>query len=115
MITSLHNHLRIRRILAHLNVVGFRIYAIELVNFLEKEMFGAIGGYKRHVEMERPLKIEYLKSIKGNPLFPIIKYDVLKEWAIYGEVTTDEERELLYKNCFTSDEVDYEPSIFLKS
>jgi len=96
-------------------VVGFRIYAIELVNFLEKEMFGAIGGYKRHVEMERPLKIEYLKSIKGNPLFPIIKYDVLKEWAIYGEVTTDEERELLYKNCFTSDEVDYEPSIFLKS
>lgn len=35
-----HNQLRIRRILAHLNIVGFRTYAIELVKFLEKEIYG---------------------------------------------------------------------------
>lgn len=115
LISSLHNHLRIRRILAHLNVVGFRPYAIELVNFLEMEMFGEIGGYKIHNEMTKPLKLEYQKKIRQNPLFAIVKYDVLKDWRIYGEVTTDEEKELLYKNCFTSDEEDYKISIFLKS
>jgi len=115
LITSLHNHLRIRRILAHLNVVGFRPYAIELVNFIEKEMYGEVGGYKIHQEMERSLKVEYIRKIKGNPLFAIIKYDVLKDWKIYGEVKTEEEREVLYKNCFTSDEKDYEPSILLRS
>ena len=40
LITSYHNNLRIRRILAHLNVTGFRIYAIELIKFLEKEIYG---------------------------------------------------------------------------
>lgn len=32
--------MRIRRILTHLNNVGFRKYAIELVNYLEKEIYG---------------------------------------------------------------------------
>ena len=40
-----HNWLRIRRILAHLNVVGFRRYAIQLVRFLEKEIYGSEGFY----------------------------------------------------------------------
>lgn len=115
MITSLHNHLRVRRILAHLNVVGFRLYAIELVNFLEKEMFGEIGGYKKFMDQPRPLSSEYLKKLKGNPLYAIIKYDVFKDWKIYGEVTNEEERRILYQNCFTSDEKDYEPSIILRS
>lgn len=77
-------------------------------------MFGVKGGYKIHIDQPRPFKIEYLRSIKTNPLFPIIKYDVLKDWKIYGEVKTNEEKELLYKNCFTSDEKDYGPSILLR-
>ena len=42
---SNHNWLRIRRILAHLIVAGFRRYAIELVSFLEKEIYGYEGFY----------------------------------------------------------------------
>lgn len=104
-----------RRILAHLNVVGFRQYAIELVDFLEIEMFGEKGGHQKHLDEPRPLSIEYIKKIKSNPLFAIIKYDVFHEWKMYGEVNTPEEIEKLHKNCFTSDEKDYEPSILLRA
>jgi hypothetical protein len=115
LITSLHNHLRVRRILAHLNIVGFRNYAIELVNFLETEMFGGKGAYKVFKGESRPLSNDYIRSIKTNPLFAIIRYDVFKDWKIYGECTSNEEREILYKNCFTDDEKDYAPSIILRS
>ena len=77
-------------------------------------MFGEKGGYKAHLEQPRPLKVEYIKKIKVCPLFAIIRYDVFKEWKMYGEVETNEEKELLFKNCFTSDEKDYEASVLLK-
>lgn len=47
--------MRVRRILAHLNIVGFRKYAIQFVNFLEKEIFSFKGGYTRYLA-ENPLK-----------------------------------------------------------
>lgn len=78
-------------------------------------MFGKVGGYKEHLEQPRPLKIEYLRKIKPNPLFSIIKCDVFKEWKIYGEVKTIDENKELLKNCFTTDEEDYEDSILLKT
>ena len=111
---STHNYVRIKRILAHLNVVGFRQYAIEFINFLEVEIFGEKGGCRQYLEESRPLKSEYTRSLRSNPLYPLIKYDVFKEWKIYGSVSTNEEREQLYKNCFTANENDYEPSILLK-
>lgn len=77
-------------------------------------MFGKVGGYKEFVDQPRPLNTEFVKKIKGNPLYPIIRYDVFKDWKIYGEVTTEEEKETLHKNCFTSDEKEYEPSIILR-
>ncbi len=38
IIRSLHNHLRISRILSCLNAVGLRRYAVELHSFIEKEI-----------------------------------------------------------------------------
>lgn len=113
-ITSTNNHVRIKRILAHLNVVGFRQYAIQLVNFLEEEIYGEKGGYNKYLEQSKPLKPEYLLSVRGAPLFHLIKYDIFKDWKVYGNVSTSEEEELLFKSCFTNDESDYEPSILLK-
>mmetsp|Transcript_14808 Transcript_14808/g.12615 ORF Transcript_14808/g.12615 Transcript_14808/m.12615 type:complete len:242 (-) Transcript_14808:150-875(-) len=114
LITSLHNHLRVRRILAHLNITGFRKYAIELVKFIEIEMFGELGGYKKFQETKRPLDPSYLVKLKVNPLYPIIKYDIFFEWKIYGECNTQKEWDDLHKNCFATEAKEYEDSVFLK-
>ena len=95
--------------LAHLNVVGFRNYAIELVNFIEVEMTGQSGGYEKYVKSL--YRTEELRNLKQNPLYPILKFDVFKEWKMYGECRSQEEWDLLYKNCFTSETQDYAPSI----
>ena len=87
-----HNHLRIRRILTHLNNVGFRKYAIELVKFFEAEIYGGFGGYaeykttKKFLAEDPPLK--ELADKKGT-------YDV---WSFYGEAQTEEEIKNLEKN-----------------
>lgn len=112
LITSLHNHLRVRRILAHLNIVGFRDYAIELVNFLEIETFGYIGGFQDY--QKNKYNVAYCEKFKSNPLFPIAKYSAFKDWMIYGKVTTDEDLKILYKNCFSEDPEDYKPSVFFE-
>jgi hypothetical protein len=41
--------MRIERILSHWNVVGFRLYAIEFVKFLEKEIYGP-NGYRAFIK-----------------------------------------------------------------
>ena len=68
LLTRFHNHLRIRRLLAHLNLVGFRIYAKELVKFLEIEIYGREGFYD-----DTPLK----KLRDPNPM---------KDWCVLGDV-----------------------------
>lgn len=100
--------------LAHLNIVGLRKYAIELVNFLETEIFGEEGGYNKYLLQQKPIKPEYTKSLRSNPLFPLIKHDIFKDWKVYGKADTPEEIEQLHKYCYTADEKDYEPSILFK-
>jgi len=65
ILTSFHNHLRISRILSHMNVVGFRELAIKFVDFLDKEVSHNSNA---------PLKM--LNSLKYNPLL---------EWKKYGQ------------------------------
>jgi len=115
LITSLHNHLRVRRILAHLNIVGFRAYAIELVNFLEKEMFGEVGGYIKYLRQQDPMPLDFLRQLKQNPLFSIIKHNVFKDWRLLGEVSSPIDKDKLYGLCFATDEKDFEPSVLLRS
>lgn len=114
MLLNTQNHVRVRRILAHLNVVGLRRYAIQFVKFFETEIYGEEGGYQIHKEQAKPLKSDYLLRLRSNPLFPLIKYDVFKDWRVYGEVNTPEEVELLHQNCYTNDEKDFEASILFK-
>lgn len=52
--------MRIQRILCHLNVVGFRKYAINLVDFLEKEIYGEEGGYTNFINKDNPDFKSYL-------------------------------------------------------
>jgi len=68
-----HNCLRIRRILTSLNNLGFRKYAMELVNFLKQEI----------TEGEKPLEQR--------------KWDFDYDWKQYGECTTKEEIKELEK------------------
>jgi len=112
LITSLHNHLRIRRILTHMNVVGFRKYAIELVKFFEVEIYGCEGGYLQFTGQPKPLKGDYIRKLKNNPLYDLIRYDVFKIWKAYGQCNGKTETEELYKFCFTHNENDYEDSIY---
>ena len=113
LMASSYNYTRIKRILAHLNIVGFRRYAIQLVEFLETEIYGE-HGYRYYQQLEKPLQIESPKILRTNPLFPLIKYDIFKDWKVYGQVYSSEEGEELYKHCCTNDQSDFEPSILLK-
>ena len=57
-----------RRILAHLNITWFRKYAIELVKFLEKEIYGEEGFYEKYVYRKK--KLGQIKKPKTNtPLY----------------------------------------------
>lgn len=73
-----HNHLRMRRILAHLNVAGFRELAIKLVDFFLAE-------------------IEKKDSGLGN-----IKKVVKGTWKKYGQIDEKDENQLmeLLCNCY---------------
>lgn len=75
-----HNHLRMRRFLAHLNVVGFRTYAIKLVDFFMKE------------------------TGKGKSLYNV-RETVQKNWAKYGRIDEKniKEIEILIKNCYPAE------------
>lgn len=37
--------MRVTRILANMSVTGFRLYAVKLVEFLEVQIFGKVGGF----------------------------------------------------------------------
>jgi len=77
-----HNHLRIRRILAHLNVVGFREIAIKLINFLMEEVLKKDSG------------LGYIKNVVNGV------------WRKYGEIDENNEEEVmaLLGNCFPKNE-----------
>lgn len=73
-----HNHLRIRRILAHLNVVGFRDLAIKVVKFLREEVQKPDSG------------LGYIRRV------------VMEVWSKYGEIDENNEEQVksLLSNCY---------------
>ena len=79
-----HHCLRMTRILAHLHAVGFRKYAIELLKFLEKEIYGEVGMYK---------KLRTRNNSPLNKLSSINKVDFDKEpmefWQPFGQNMTE--------------------------
>ena len=98
-LTKYHNHLRMRRILMHLNNVGFRRYAIQLVNFLKREM--GINCTKT--------------KLRDFPLKDILKLNGVQIWFIYGDHEGDlAKKKLLDKNCQAKSEEDYSNSIFFQ-
>jgi len=110
-LTYFHNHLRMRRILTHLNNVGFRRYAIELVNFLEKEIYGQQNGYELFTSKNKDFdqkafeKAPLQKLAKVNGAFPV--------WVFYGDHKDDSEKiQLLEKNCFAKYPEGFQDSIY---
>ena len=89
------------RILAHLNVCGFRIYAIALVDFLKEEIFGPSYSYLPPwaAKESRPI------LILGH-----LKRQFSDEWEIYG--SKGEETRELEQMLFTSWDNIRTPSVF---
>ncbi|KAL4465067.1 hypothetical protein ABPG72_012250 [Tetrahymena utriculariae] len=84
-----HNVLRIRRILTSLSNLGFRKYAIQLCNFLQKEI----------KEGDRPLR-----NSKG---------DYLYAWQMYEECKDKGDEKVLENNCFQKiDQINRESIFF---
>ena len=83
----------------HLNNVGFRRYAIQLVNFLKREM-----------------GINCIRQKSGDfPLKDIQKLNGVKVWFIYGDHEEDPaKKKLLDKNCQAKSDEDYSNSIFFQ-
>lgn len=115
LLSNFHNHMRIKRILAHLSIVGFRAYAAELVNFLEIEIYGEKGGYNQYLAEKKPLGLEYLKKMNANPLFGLIRVDIFKDWKIYAEPTDYKEKNMLMLTTQITNEKELEPSVLLRS
>lgn len=65
-----------RRILAHLNIVGFRRYAVELIIFLKKEIYKT-EIFKNHIE-------------------------AMKVWWLHGQIT-DNNYLALMTECYVTD------------
>jgi hypothetical protein len=96
LLCSPHNHLRMRRILMHLNNVGFRRYAIELVKFLDKEVNG-----------------DNSKSAEEPPLKKLAKSPNVQILFAYGDHGNDPKKKKdLDTNCFAKSEEDYAESVF---
>jgi len=109
-----HNHLRMRRILTHLNNVGFRRYAIKLVDFLEKEIYGEVGGYQK---FEDDSKNFNKKAFEAAPLRKIANVSgAFPIWRLYGDHKNDEKRiALLAKNCFSKYPEDFADSVYFQN
>jgi len=105
LILRSHNHLRMRRILMHLNNVGLRAYAIELVRHLEKEIYGEIGGFNAY---------QTTNKIANNtaPLKDLARINVFETWSWYGEAVHEDEIAKLEKNTFMKYPDDFKESIY---
>ena len=85
LIAKQHNHLRIWRILASLNINGFRRYAIELVKFLEVEIYGEVGVYESLLYENKHLRTSYKPRTKDCPLSCLIQVDPMSNWWKQGQ------------------------------
>jgi len=97
LLTNWHNHLRVQRILMHLNNVGFRKYAIELAKFLKEEV------YRNGDNNEAPP----LEKIGGN--------STVTQWLTYGDYDNDpKKKKVLDEICVAKSDDDYKASIFFE-
>jgi hypothetical protein len=96
-----------RRILTHLNNVGFRRYAIELVKHFEKEIFGEVGGFQKYKATK--------KCDNANaPLRELAGKSVFETWSWYGEAKTEADQKNLQKNSFMKYPDDFKESIYFE-
>lgn len=79
---------KIRKILQFLNAVGFRKYAIELVKFMKKEIFGE-GG-------QETIMVGKKKIVKLPPLCDLEQY-FDTEWKPFGEIYDKQAQMILLK------------------
>ncbi len=99
----------LRRILTCLNNTGFRRYAIQLVEFLEKSIYGQVGGY----ELFNKKKLDQ-KVVAGAPLGVLTQFpDFFPTLQLYGDHQNNPEKiQALEENCFANYPEDFENSIF---
>ncbi len=83
------------------------------MDFLETEMFGSIGGYQKFLTT-KDLTSDYFKELKLNPLYPVIRFNVFKDWRVLGRCQSPEEYTKLYAMCFVNSSSDLEASILLR-
>jgi len=86
--------------LTFLNNVGFRKYAIQLVNFLEKEIYGDVGEFKKF--LGQAVQNINKSAFKNAPLKSIAKdINTFKTLSIYGDHHNDPQQiKELEENCF---------------
>ena len=111
LITTTNNHSGIRRILACLNTLGFRKYAIELVNFFEIEIFGEKGAYKKFKEKDKTFNTE---AYDNAPLMKLSMSKVFEIFVIYGDHENNPKKiKLLEDNCLCKYPDDFQDSVFI--
>lgn len=116
-----------------MNVVGFRRYAIELVNFLEVEIYGEIGGYEKtqinelntadlnNGKTEKKVDTTLAKKIiiinEKSPLEGLKRISGTFEfWVLYGDHKDDPKKiNILSENCLADYPEDFKDSIYFKN
>jgi len=102
------NFLLMRRVLAFLNNTGFRRYALKLVDMLEKEIYGEIGGYQKFLQKDIN-KALFDKA----PLKDLARENTFKIFAMYGDHQNDPKKiKLLEENCFSMYPEGFVDSVF---
>lgn len=112
MVTSLHNHSLFRRILTYLNNTGFRKYSIQLVNWLETEIYGEIGGRDKYILQSKEFNAE---AYEHAPLKSLAKLGLFELYAVYGDTKEDSELiRVLEENCNSKYPEGFQDSIYIR-
>jgi len=102
-----------RRVLAFLNNIGFRRYAIKLVEMLEKEIYGEVGGYEKYIQKDREFD---KKAFDKAPLKDLAKENTFKIFSMYGDHQNNPKRiQLLEENCFSIYPEGFVDSVFFEN
>jgi len=106
------NHVLVRRVLAFLNNTGFRRYAIKLVDMLDKEIYGEVGGFLKFTNRDRAFN---KAAFDRAPLKDLAKLDSFEVFAQYGNHYNNPKKiEALEKNCFSVYPEGFTESIFFQ-
>lgn len=114
-LTNYHHHLKLTRVLSFLNIVGLRKYAIALVDFLEAEIYGDVGGYEIYKNLSEDQNLDaVLPRFKYSPLSALAETSAFKTWKTYGNFGQNpKRREELETSCMI-DLDEYKESVLLK-